>query len=66
VAEAVSACALALFRLVGAFHGSRAHCGTDPQYTQRLGPYRRDFGAAVFPALCVNAPRALPFGQRGR
>jgi hypothetical protein len=37
----VSACALALFRLIGAFHSSRAHYGTDSQYTQRLDPYGR-------------------------
>jgi hypothetical protein len=37
----VRACALALFRLIGAFHDSRARYGTDSEYTQRLDPHGR-------------------------
>src|SRR5579884_3599728 len=55
LAETVGSRALALLRLVGAFHGSLALTG-EGQYTQRQRPF------PVFLALCANAvnPAARP------
>ena len=65
VAEAVSTCALALFRLIGAFHGSRARYGTGSEYTQRLdhtGGQFRGRRSAVSGAPRARVPTTRPSG----